>query len=59
MATQESQSDVLESTISNKVPYNEASSDVESFSGLVAAESHNAIKYRTCSWQKVSASFGF
>lgn len=56
MATEEIHPDVLESKLSKKDAYddNRSNSDVESYGHLVAAESDNEVKYRTCSWQKVS-----
>lgn len=41
------------SRIDGKLPASDAASG-ESIEALIAKEKDNAIKYRTCSWQKVS-----
>lgn len=56
MATQEVTGASVESKYDQKdYGRQDSSSDIENYAGkLVAAESEHEIKYRTCSWQKVS-----
>lgn len=55
MAAQEVHPDIVESKFKKEDEYSDtrSNSDIEGFGALVAAESENAIQYRTCSWQKV------
>lgn len=53
MAAQEVHPDVIDSKLKKEDNAFDDASSVESFGALRAAESQNAIQYRTCSWQKV------